>query len=37
LRPQAEMYGSEGFFRVTIGTKQENRMAVEAIREFFSK
>jgi len=37
LRPQAEMYGSEGFFRVTIGTKQENRMAVEAIREFFNK
>ncbi len=37
LRPQAEMYGSEGFFRVTIGTKQENRMAVEAIRESFSK
>jgi histidinol-phosphate aminotransferase len=30
------MYGSEGFFRVTPGTKQENRMAVEIIKEFFS-
>ena len=30
------MYGSDGFFRVTPGTKEENRMAVEAIKEFFS-
>lgn len=37
LRPQAEMYGSEGFFRLTIGSKEENRMAVQAIKEFFSK
>lgn len=37
FRPQAEMYGSDGFFRLTIGSKEENRMAVEAIRGFFSK
>ncbi len=37
FRPQAEMYGSKGFFRVTIGVKEENRMAVEAIREFFTR
>ena len=36
LRPQNKMYGSEGFFRVTIGSKEENREAVAAIREFFS-
>ncbi len=34
LRPQADMYGSNGWFRVTIGSEQENRRAVEAIREF---
>jgi histidinol-phosphate aminotransferase len=37
FRPQATMYGSDGFFRLTIGTKQENRMAVEAIRDFFAE
>jgi histidinol-phosphate aminotransferase len=37
FRPQSEMYGSDGFFRLTIGTKEENRMAVEAIREFFTQ
>lgn len=36
FRPQPEMYGSDGFFRITIGTKGENRMAVEVIKEFFS-
>lgn len=30
------MYDSDGFFRVTPGTKEENRMAVETIKEFFS-
>jgi histidinol-phosphate aminotransferase len=35
IRPQPAMYGSEGFFRVTIGSEFENRMVVEAIREFF--
>jgi histidinol-phosphate aminotransferase len=37
FRPQAAMYGSDGFFRLTIGTKQENRMAVKAIRDFFTE
>ena len=36
LRPQPEMYGRNGFFRITLGTKEENRMLVEAIREFFT-
>jgi len=36
FRPQSAMYGSDGFFRLTIGSKEENRMAVEAIREFFA-
>lgn len=37
FRPQPRMYGSDGFFRLTIGSKEENRMAVEAIREFFTR
>jgi len=36
LRPQNPMYGRNGFFRITVGTKEENRMLVETIREFFS-
>lgn len=36
FRPQARMYESDGFFRLTIGNKSENRMAVEAIQEFFA-
>ena len=36
LRPQPEMYGSAGFFRVTVGLEEENRLAVQAIKEFFS-
>ncbi len=36
FRPNAAMYGSDGWFRLTIGTQEENRMAVEAIREFFN-
>ena len=35
FRPNAAMYGSDGWFRLTIGTREENRMAVEVIREFF--
>ncbi len=37
FRPQAKMYDSDGFFRLTIGRKEENEMAVEAIQEFFNK
>lgn len=36
FRPQSKMYGSDGFFRLTVGSKEENRMAVEAIQEFFA-
>jgi len=36
FRPQSGMYGSDGFFRITIGTEEENRLAVQAIKEFFS-
>jgi histidinol-phosphate aminotransferase len=36
LRPQAPMYGSDGFFRITIGSEEENRLAVEAIKYFLN-
>ncbi len=36
LRPQPEMYGSDGFFRITIGTEEENKLAVKLIREFLT-
>lgn len=35
LRPQATLYGRDGWFRLTLGVKDENRMAVETIREFY--
>lgn len=37
FRPQAAMYGSDGWFRLTIGTAEENKLAVEAIRAFFTQ
>ncbi len=36
FRPDAEKYGSDGWFRITIGTKEENRMAVNVVREFLT-
>ena len=36
LRPQSTMYGQNGWWRLTLGTKEENRMAVEAIRAFYA-
>jgi histidinol-phosphate aminotransferase len=36
LRPEVEKYGSDGWFRVTIGTKEENRMVIGVIREFLT-
>ncbi len=36
LRPQPEMYGSDGFFRITIGTEEENKLAVKLIKEFLT-
>ncbi len=35
LRGETEKYGSNGWFRVTIGSKEENRMFVKVVREFF--
>ena len=37
LRPEVEKYGSDGWFRVTIGTKEENRMVIGVIREFLTR
>jgi len=37
LRPQSKMYGSDGFFRITIGSEEENKMMVEAVKEFCAK
>jgi len=37
FRPETEKYGSDGWFRITIGTKEENRMAVDVVREFLTK
>ena len=36
LRPQSHMYGRNGWFRLTLGTQEENRMAVAVIREFYA-
>ncbi|MFO7624633.1 MAG: histidinol-phosphate transaminase [Anaerolineales bacterium] len=36
FRPQGKIYDSEGFWRLTIGSKEENRMAVQVIREFYT-
>jgi len=36
FRPETEKYGSDGFWRLTIGSKEENRMAVQVIREFYT-
>ena len=36
FRPETEKYGSDGWFRITIGSKEENRMAVEVVREFLT-
>jgi histidinol-phosphate/aromatic aminotransferase/cobyric acid decarboxylase-like protein len=37
LRPQADMYGSDGWFRISIGTAEENKLTVKLIREFLTK
>lgn len=37
FRPETEKYGSDGWFRITIGTKEENRMAVGMVREFLNR
>ncbi len=37
LREQEPMYGSDGWFRVTIGTHEENELFVQAVREYFTQ
>jgi histidinol-phosphate aminotransferase len=37
LRGQEPMYGSEGWFRVTIGTHEENALFVQAVQEYFTQ
>jgi histidinol-phosphate aminotransferase len=37
FRPESPKYGSEGWFRLTIGMAEENRMAVDVIKEFFGQ
>ncbi len=37
LRGEAEKHGSDGWFRITIGTKEENRGVVAVLKEFLGK
>lgn len=37
LRGESPKYGSEGWFRVTIGTRDENEAFVRTIKEFFAQ
>jgi histidinol-phosphate aminotransferase len=37
FRPESEKYGSDGWFRITIGDAEENRMAVAVVREFLTQ
>ena len=36
LTAQDPMYGSDGWFRLTIGTKDENDMFIAAVKEYFT-
>ena len=37
LRNQAEMYGRDGWFRITIGVEADNKAMVEAVKEYCAK
>ena len=37
LRGESKKYGSEGWFRVTIGSREENKMFVDLVREFYTQ
>ena len=37
LRGEKPKYGSDGWFRVTIGSKAENKLFIKAMKEIFSK
>jgi histidinol-phosphate aminotransferase len=36
FRAQSPMYGRDGWFRITIGSAEENQMAIQAIRDYFA-
>jgi histidinol-phosphate aminotransferase len=36
LRGETPRYGSDGWFRITIGSKEENRMVVKLLHDFFA-
>ncbi len=36
FRPEGAKHDSDGWFRITIGTKEENRMAVKVVRDFLT-
>jgi histidinol-phosphate aminotransferase len=36
LRPRPPMYGSDGFWRLTVGTEEENRLAVSIVKDFYA-
>ena len=36
FRPIAPMYDNDGYFRITLGSKEENKKAVETIKEFYA-
>jgi histidinol-phosphate aminotransferase len=36
FRPENPKYDSEGWFRITIGTAEENRMAVKVVRDYLT-
>lgn len=35
FRPQDPIYGRNGWWRITLGSKEENRLAVAVVREFY--
>jgi histidinol-phosphate aminotransferase len=37
FRPDSDKYGSAGWFRITIGSHEENQMAVDVVREFLTQ
>ena len=37
LRPESKKYDSDGWFRITIGTAEENKMVVDVVTEFLTK
>jgi len=36
FRGETEKYGSDGWFRITVGSEEENKMAVQAVKDFLA-